>query len=524
MIIDHALSTTTSVLSCDICVIGTGAAGLALADEFKDSDLQVVLLESGGWNYDQRTQDLYHTEQTAKRFESAHSGRFRVLGGSTTRWGGQSLPLTPIDFKFRPWVSHSGWPISYEELQPYYDRANRFLGVDTRDYRDETAGVLRMKRPEFEPGLLEYHYSKWAPQPDLIKTYRKQVDKSANIRVILHANVTELVQEEGSVAYAKYSSLEGSLGEVKAGVFIIATGGIEAPRLLLASRFHDRRGLGNEHDLVGRFLQEHPAMRLGVLESKQYDQIQALFNGKRAGGKRFSSRISLSPVIQEKEQLLNASAGFLFSLPEDSGFSLIRSLIRGRFSSVKGITITRVISEFMRSFPDLVKAAWFLLLRGRIFTPGGICEVAGSFEQEPDPDSRVSLSNQCDELGMPLSCIHWKISEKTMKTARIFSKLIDLECRRLGIGALNISSWLTEDQAPEKYEDHFHDQNHHIGTARMSLSPETGVVNTHLKVHTISNLYIASSAVFPTGGHSNPTLTLLALAIRLADHIKSHQR
>jgi len=107
-----------------------------------------------------------------------------------------------------------------------------------------------------------------------------------------------------------------------------------------------------------------------------------------------------------------------------------------------------------------------------------------------------------------------------MKTARIFAELIDQECRRLGIGSLNISRWLTEDQAPGNYEDHFHDQNHHIGTARMGLSPETGVVDTNLKVHTISNLYIASSAVFPTGGHSNPTLTLLALAIRLADNLK----
>lgn len=520
MIFDHLDPSCPSELNSDICIVGAGAAGLVLAVEFMKTSLRVVLLESGGWEFEQPTQDLYNTEQTAKRFESAHSGRFRILGGSTTRWGGQSFPLMPIDFEQRSWVNYSGWPINYDGLKPYYDRANRFLGVDTKDYKDETATVLGMELPDLDPSILEFYFGKWAPQPDLRQSYCGKLKRSENVTLILHANVTELEIESSRVARVRYRSLEGRDGVVRAKVFIIATGGIEVPRLLLASNRQLRHGLGNEHDMVGRFLQEHPAVRLGVVAPINPELLQSFFNGRRAKGQRFSARLSLSRPIQEKERLLNASAAFLFSLPSDRGFGLLRAIAKRQVNRAADATPARVVSEAIKCLPDLVKAAWFIGWKGRIFTPGATCELAASFEQEPDPESRVTLSDQKDALGIPLSRIHWKISPKTFKTAVAFAGVIDHELRRLRIGYLKPHDWLRHESGHGNYEDYFNDQNHHIGTARMSISPRDGVVDPSLKVHSLSNLYITSSATFPTGGHSNPTLTILALAIRLADDLK----
>lgn len=520
MILDHLDAACPRELKADICIVGAGAAGLALAMEFANSDLQVVVLESGGWEPEARTQALYDTEQTGMAFQSAHTGRFRILGGSTTQWGGQSLPLTPLDFERREWVNHSGWPIRYDGLKPFYDRANRFLGVDTRDYRDETATHLRLKRPLLDPATLEYHFSKWAPQPDLRQTYRKALERAENVRVILHANVTEVEVDGSRVTRVCYRSLNGHKGSIQASCFILATGGLEVPRLLLASCRQIPAGLGNEHDQVGRFLQEHPAAQLGKVEVTNANKLQALFNGRRAEGRRFSARLSLSRAIQEKEGLLNASAGFLFSLPVDRGFGLLRAAVKRQASGIPGATPGRILSEGIRCLPQLMKASWMLGVGGRIFTPGATCEVAASFEQEPNPSSRVTLSEKQDELGMPLACIHWSLTRKTYNTAVHFAEVIDQTLRTLQVGRLKRSDWLQHDVGENEYQQHFHDQNHHIGTARMSASPQDGVVDPDLKVHSLQNLHIASSATFPTGGHSNPTLTILALTIRLADHLK----
>jgi choline dehydrogenase-like flavoprotein len=518
MLIDHADTASEKELVADLCVVGAGAAGIALAMEFANSKLQVVILESGGWESEADTQALYLTEQTGKPIQSAHTGRFRILGGSTTQWGGQSLPMEPLDFERREWVERSGWPISYRDLSSYYDRANRFLGVDTLDYRDETAAALRLERPQFPQKLVEYHFSKWAPQPDLRKKYSAQLVQSRNVKVILHANLTEIYVDGERVTSARYRSLTGREGSIVAAEFVLATGGIEVPRILLASCRQVSAGLGNEHDQVGRCLQEHPAARLGVVEAADLDKLQMLFNGRRAQGRRFSARLSLSREIQEAERLLNASAGFLFSLPADHGFGLVRAAVKGQRAESAKLAPQKVLIESVRCLPQLIKSSWLLGIRGRVFTPGATCELAASFEQEPDPTSRVSLSEKRDALGMPLARIHWQLTRKTFDTAVRFAEVIDHALQQLRVGRLRVSSWIYDGGGD--YGKHFHDQNHHMGTTRMSASPREGVVDANLKVHSMQNLFIASSATFPTGGHSNPTLTMLALTIRLADHLK----
>lgn len=519
MILDHSDPACPAHFQADICIVGAGAAGLALAREFAGSRLRIVILESGGWKEEPRTQALYNTVQTGMPFLSAHHGRFRTLGGSTTKWGGQSLPMTPLDFEKRPWVNHSGWPITYQEVCRYYDRANEFLGVDTRDYRDETGRLLGMVRPDLAEVNLDFHFSKWAPQPDLRRTYCRQLENTSNLQLLLHANTLELVVEAGRVRLIRYRSLDGREGAVDAKVFILATGALEVPRLLLASN-RDGVGIGNENDLVGRFLQEHPATRLGSVSVTNQRKLQSLFNGRRANGRRYSSRLSLTPEAQASAEILNASAGFLFCLPEEDGFGFLRSTLKRRNLREIVKKGARLARESARCFPELVESAWRYGAQGRIYTPGAVCEVAASFEQEPNPNSRVTLSDELDELGMPRLCIHWALTEKTYSTAHRFADWVDQALRKLDVGALDRSDWLRPGAESLGFGKNFHDQNHHIGTTRMSTHPKDGVVDPQLRVHSLQNLYVASSSVFPTGGHSNPTLTILALCMRLGDHLK----
>jgi choline dehydrogenase-like flavoprotein len=303
---------------------------------------------------------------------------------------------------------------------------------------------------------------------------------------------------------------------------VLCTGGIEVPRLLLACRSQRSCGLGNENDLVGRFLQDHPAANLGTVVEEVPETIQKLFNGIRKRGRKYSVRLSLSPKAQAQSQLLNASAGFLFRSAEDRGFGCVRAFVQHTNESGRP-SFAKAFVQGMFALPSITKAAKRLFIGGRIFTPGASCDIAGSFEQEPNPSSRVSLSDKTDALGMPLSKIDWRLTDKTLNTARHFASLIDSEFRRLEIGKLIPADWL-RDAKNANEQGVFHDQNHHMGTTRMSAAPSEGVVDTNLAVFNVPNLYIASSSVFPTSGHSNPTLTILALGLRLSDHLKATLR
>lgn len=515
MIVDFEDSGTPSGFDADIVIVGAGAAGLALAYEFRHHKARLVILESGGWDDELSTQSLYDTIDTGLSFKSAQTGRFRILGGSTTRWGGQSLPLMPIDFDKREWVPNSGWPLSYDDVGPYYHRANQFLDVDVLDYEDETARLLRTTRPDLRMHGLNYHYSKWARNPNLREVYRAELESSTNTKIVLHANVIEINITDDAVASLGFSTLGGKRGKVTGKIVIMATGALEVARLLLNQPLVSERF---EH-VLGRYLQDHPATRLGHIESVDNNKLQRLFNGKRRAGRKYSVRVSLSPESQVRDRLLNASCGFLFSLGMVSPLEDARKMIKKElpWSVQRGL---RVVAGSATMLPPIGRAIMQYLSKGQIYLPGATCEVAGSFEQLPDYTSRVSLSEQRDALGMRRLEVHWCISEETFRTALAFCERLTDALERSHIGRF-VPLGLMQRECDNDFDGSlFHDQNHHLGTARMGASQRTSVVDENLRVHDLANLFIASSAVFPTGGHSNPTLTILALCMRLADHLK----
>ena len=521
MILDLDDHPADPALNADVCIVGAGAAGICLATELAGRGRDVLLLESGGRRIEEETRELSRADVVGHAYAGAWHGRARALGGTTTLWGGQALPLTPIDFETRPWVPHSGWPISYDEIRLYYERASAFLGVGDVPYDAELGALLGTGGPGLDEGVISYHLSKWSPTPDLGRRYARSLGGDAGARVLLHANVTEIILDDGhrAVRELRVRSLRGRAATVRARDVVLCAGGIENARLLLASTSQQSNGVGNGHGLVGRFLQDHPGARIGRLAGHDQQRTQALFNLFHRRGRKYSIRCSASEAFQRERETLNVSTSVMFPVPDDSSYHALRRVYHAARSRELSVRTARDVATCLTSAPVLARTAVAYLARGRTWTPDARAELFVSAEQEPDPESRVSLSAERDLLGVPRACIDWRIGEGTRRSVSTFATVLRDQFRRAGLGDVQLEPWIEDgsDEWRERLADHYH----HIGTTRMADSPAHGVVDRHLRVHGIGNLWIASTSVFPTGGHSNPTLTMLALAMRLADRLRA---
>ena len=520
MIIDLDEFAENPVLDADICIVGAGAAGICLATELAGSGRDVLVLESGGRVADEATRSLSRAEISGRPFAGAWHGRARVLGGATTLWGGQALPLTPIDFERRSWVEHSGWPIAWDEMRPYYDRASAFLGVGDAPWDADLGALLHNGTVGLDPDVVVYHLSKWSPEPDLARRYARQLERARATRILLHANVTgvELADGHRAVRQLHIRSLRGRAGVVRATDVVLCAGGLENPRLLLASNAQQPAGIGNGHDLVGRYLQDHPGARIGHLTGHDDRTAQALFNVFHRGRRKYSIRCSASERLQRRSEILNVSIALMFRVESDAPYEALRRVYGAvRRRSLSGAT-ARDLSTCFTGAPGLARTAYSYLARGRSWTPDARTELFVSAEQAPDAESRVSLASEHDSLGMPRARIDWRVGHDTRRSVAIFGAALRDQFRKAGVGELVLDPWLEDDS--DEWQERLADHYHHIGTTRMSDSPTRGVVDRKLRVHGLGNLWIASSSVFPTGGHSNPTLTMLALCLRLADQLR----
>ena len=519
MILDLNTLGAPQELSCDVCIVGAGAAGLAIASEMLASRLRIVLLESGGMDHEPATQALYDVDISGLPHAGATQGRFRVCGGSTTKWGGQALPLMPSDFESRDWVSNSGWPLTFAELDSYYARANRFLLVDAMNLDTDLFAYLKTRPPAFDSRRLWYHFSKWSPKPNLREQYLPRINSSNRCTLLLHANVTDIDLDNNfhRVSCIQVRSLHGQAATVKARAFVICAGGIETARLLLANNRQQPSGIGNDHGLVGRFFQDHPNAAVGWLKTPDPGRAQRFFNVFHKNRLKYSVRCTATSLWQREHKTLNASMGMMFvqdnpvlqNLKDVYGAIRARQFDRETFRKMFGAA----------THPsDAFSPAWHYLARGRSFSPGAKLQICLTSEQEPNPESRILLSDKTDALGIPRANVRWKLTELTRYSLQQFAQVLSEEFLRVGLGEIEFKSWFRDDWAT--WQNHLTDQYHHMGTTRMNDSPQQGVVDRDCRVHGLSNLYIGSSSVFPTSGHSNPTLTILALCMRLADQLK----
>jgi choline dehydrogenase-like flavoprotein len=535
VLIDALTLPANHLIETDICIVGAGAAGITLAREFIDRPYQVCLLESGGFDYEEATQALYTGENIGDAYFPLKESRSRYLGGSTNLWGGWSRPMDEIDFVDRPWMSYSGWPITKTELDPYYQRAQEVSGLGPYLYRysdwKNALENLQCHQPNFSQDIETYIWQIIPPHHLRFgQVYHSELERARNITTYLHANVLAIETNDTAreVQRLRVACLNGKQFQVQAKVFILAVGGIENPRLLLASNQFHSNGLGNQHDLVGRFFMEHPYVKSGKILFSEPPQLYTQQNIKM-GETFLATALGFSQKLQEREQILNFSARLLSVLPNwvEAVNSLKYKLRRQHetvheaFPSITEIcrykSNTSTLEDLRTIVTNLDRVASRACNKffNKSFYSGQstLYETHLIGEQEPNPASRITLSSERDRLGVNQVKLDWRLSSLDKYTIERSQQILADELARCGLGQFQIGE-------SEPMWQTVQGSYHHMGTTRMSTNPRQGVVDENCLVHGISNLYVAGSSVFPTSGLSNPTLTIVALAIRLADHLK----
>ena len=512
---------------CDVCIIGTGPAGATIAAELADGPLRVTILESGSFARRDDADRLNDIENVGRaRVADQYGVRNRVVGGSSHTWAGRVAPFDEIDYESRPWVTMSGWPIDHDDLAPYLSRSARYLGLALgEDFSDERFWELaRSAKLDIlpNPALLRPFYWQFAHDPretwsfEPMRFGRHLVD-GLGPRQTLVTGATVLrvepTRDGAAVRAVHFAAPDGTVHELEAATVVLATGGIENARLLLASASNDPRILGDGHDHVGRYLMDHLRGRVATFDVSQARPLQRKLIKHTARGALFSAGLRLSPDVQRSERLLNASAWVNETWAEDDPWRASRNLVRGMGSRRKALrSLVANAGYLVRGMPD------YLVRHIAITHKVSDLELLAMLEQRPDPDSRMTLGESRDRFGQRLPRIDWRSHPDEAATARRIAVLAASELERMGFPAPTLEPWVVEGgPLPESWMDVAHP----TGTTRMSARPEDGVVDSRGEVHGVAGLYIAGSSTFPTAGHCNPTQMIVALAIRTADAIGS---
>ena len=501
-------------IETDICVIGAGAAGITLALGLDGCDQRVLVLESGGFEPDPATQTLYRGENDNPYSLPLDESRFRYFGGSTNRWAGWCRPLDRIDFESREWIPHSGWPFLRVEIEPWYQRAASVC---------ELTGAGEIGAPQWKLNRIDIASFRLSPPTAFGKVYRDRLTRSSNVTVMLHANAALLVRgENGRVSRIACQTLQPSKFDILARTVVLAAGGVENARLLLASE------LGNEHDVVGRYYMDHPALFSGVFEPAADCPPMHAFTTEHVSNPGRSTRVTggftLSDGVARKERLAGAVTRFVprpshtmsdsWETPGSvSARRLAHSLRAGRLPE-------HALDHLGRAARDVTSVAKaFAGAATHIFNSRRAVALRSWVECVPDPENRVTLSRKRNALG-PVARVTWKTHSLEKRSLIRLQAILGDELNKLGFGKITPS--LTDESAP--WPPSQQGASHHMGTTRMHDSPTQGVVDRNCRVFGCENLFIAGSSLFPTSGYANPTFTIVALALRLASHLRNYPR
>lgn len=502
MLLDIGEVEDGATLRADVLIVGAGAAGLSMAQRLAGRRVQVLLIESGGLELDLDTQGLYEGETAGVGYEPLDIVRLRFFGGTTNHWGGQSHPLEPADFAERAWVPNSGWPIRHADLLPWLPDAQTVCGIGTEVFDwSEWAAQPFMPAFPLDPERFSPLVFRTPHEPRRFgEAFADTIRTADNIRCVLRANLLHLVSgEDGrTISGAVVGSLEGRRVRVEARLVVLATGAIENCRLLLLSPGPSGRGLGNEHDVVGRYFMEHPNYHAG--EVRLADTAAARFLG--AGTHDFSPlfwlryHVQLSAAEQARLGIMNHS---MFLLPP-----------RASGEDLDGSAVGRLVDFWDRASRRVRR-----LIASEDFAAQSL-DLRFRFETVPNPDSRVTLSDDVDALGQRRARLDLRFTDLETQTMIRATEALAAELGRLGLGRVRLQSADELASWPERVRW----QHHLCGGTRMHDDPRRGVVDPNCRVHGTDNLFVAGSSVFPTAGHANPTLNLVALSLRLAEHLR----
>ena len=506
----------------DLCVVGAGPAGITLALELESTGLRVCLLEAGGAVYEAETQRLFEGEVVAAQYPALRDTRLGALGGSTQVWAGWCRPLEPLDFEPRGWCSASGWPIGFDQLRPYYARAHEICGLAAFDYDlEHWAAVLGNDKLLAADATFINQVFQVQIQ-DFGHRYRERFERSKTIDLMLHAPVTGLRVGRGTCTAVDIRTLEGHQFVVNADYFVLAAGGIENPRLLLLSGDSPAGAPGNAHSLVGRYFNDHPYVDPGTLMLRDRSALRfyrpsPVASSREAGSVR--GVLALRREVGERERLMHGAFFFhpryeshpVFARHEVKAFLRLWNKRKKRAVPGAGWAHLRRAARA----PHLVAHA----LARKLAVGDGPAHrwrLRAMFETAFRFENRVTLSDEYDRLGRRRARVEWQLDDTDIDNMRRVTRLLGQAVREAGVGHLELAF----PDEPSAWRSATEGGLHHMGATRMHVDPQHGVVDENSRVHGTANLFVAGSSVFPSGGYANPTLTIVALAVRLADHLK----
>ncbi|PZM07428.1 GMC oxidoreductase [Rhizobium tubonense] len=540
-----------TILRADIVIVGGGPAGLTIARELANTKIRVLVVDSGGLEYDIETQALNGVENVGEPVQRsgaetigrgyanelswlndipAFELRNRLLGGSSHTWLGKCAAFDDMDFASRPWLRHSGWPFKRRDIQSALDRASELLNLGPNVYDEGLNRLLRappaelgISRDLLRPFFWQFSKERGGDrQPMRFINLARDCD-AANVDFLTHATVTEINLDRYGrrISSLDVSSLDGKSATIRADTVVLCGGGIENARLLLASNSVAAAGIGNGRGVVGRYLVDHPRATLIRFTGPGIKAAASQFNFFGLTDRRkthfYLRGLSLSPEVQAREGLTNCAAYPAQVHAKNNPWAALRRLSRGTRRTALADLSTVVASSGMIASG----------LYGRLVHKRGLPHKSVELrfdvmaEQQLDPESRITLSDSRDAFGIPRARVDWKIGTVEIESMKRFGRLLCEEFNRVGLPGSQPAEWIAQDD-PGKAS--FIDMAHPSCTTRMGNDPSNSVVDADAMVHGIDGLFIAGSSVFPTGGHANPTLMILALAIRLSDHLKSRHR
>ena len=560
MIIDGRTIENGTRLRCDVCVVGAGPAGLAAATELMDRGLRIVVVESGGFTDDAATDALSAcaVEENADLYPDPRHARSRRVGGTAAQWdvdvaGRMHIHVMPFDagdFRRRTWLAHSGWPIDLETLEPYYIRAHALCNGGPCDYLPQSWATDAFQPLAFPGDRLVTRMLALSPQSLFQRVLPRRLKSSDQVKLLTWSNAVELETDRDAsrVTGVRVACLDGRGFRIAARIVVLAQGAFEVPRLLLASRRYAPDGLGNRHDLVGRFLMDRQIIKAGVLVPPDGRLGRfGFYDLQQVRGEHRLGKLTLSARMLESEQLLGSLVSFsprerslrrkllvqpfgratTSRSPAYEAARAFRAALRERrlpanpaaqlgrlLRGLDDLFYIRVLrrSRFQTQF-NLDNGGWSLLpeLDSRF---DGL-DVHQMCEQSPDYDNRITLGPDRDATGMPVAQVHFRWNVLDIQSILRTQEIMQAAFAEAGLGQLHLAR---RGELPVLAQMSSH---HPAGTTRMSSDPRRGVVDAECRVHGVSNLFVASSAVFPTSGLAPPTLTVLALAIRVGDVIRS---
>ena len=476
MLYDFNLTTTIDK-NYDVCIAGTGPAGITLARKLSQAGLQVIHLEAGGLDYSEQSQEFYECESVG------HDGwpkltRLRYFGGTSNHWSGRCRPFEKSDFEDRKINGLPGWPIRYSSIEPYLSEAMEILDLDTESgFKPINDDLLQHS---FSPDAFTH-----SPPTRFKGKYLEEIKASKNIDCFYNANAVDLVLDKArqAVAQIKVRNYKKYQTTISAQRFIVCLGGIETPRFLLNCNNQIASGLGNSSDMVGRCFMDHLNVPMGsfLYRDPEADNSLQFFTDDQFVASKGIGKSNLSLGIVKR----------------------VRSWGR-----------THAIKTFFKNLACQMEIEDKVQFISHFKCPG-MGNIGTMIEQSPNLYSRVSLSKEDDIFGLKKAQFNWQLSDYDKRTIRQTAVAMAEEFARAGLGAVRLEDFILDDTKEIRFGQHCH----HMGTTRMSDNPKHGVVDKNSKVHDLDNLYIAGSSVFSTGGASNPTMPIIQLCLRLADHL-----